>query len=410
MSITYVVRDLFRRLSEDKWRRDNPFSPEMETVSKVLFHPYSEEANKKEALIKWMQRPPRDGQPGYQPCLFGRVAGANNALHVVLLDDDDLRDSDQHISERIQKGRQDWWQRSRSPRPGLSTPAHGFLLSITSQRVNFAAPDELLRQFSQEILSLWGCRSTKEPQGIVHWEDIFLENPHTGRFVKFEFSVDFFAAAGDRRWWHDHRVPGGIAFTANSVGHMRRYREWYEGKPDQKIWLLETAMETIAEAAKTAYGEATWLRPLIDGHPIAADLLCPFSQTRKSLEGLDWTRYAGHLHTDHAVRPEFFRVDPEKPAEAKKNEWILDFQYLFDPRSRDHIRFVEGVEVSKDEVDARVGRPEDYTYIASPRKPKPKREPGVGLADISGRAEVEALLDVCRGWALTPEERSNLDG
>jgi len=123
----------------------------------------------------------------------------------------------------------------------------------------------LLRQFSQELLSLWGCRSTIEPQGQVHWEELFLENPNTGTYVRFEFSVDFFAAAGDGRWWHDHRIPGGVAFTANSVGHMRRYREWYEGKPDQETWVLETAMGTIARTAKTEYGQATWLRPLAEG-------------------------------------------------------------------------------------------------------------------------------------------------
>jgi hypothetical protein len=410
MSTTYVVRDLLHRLSEDQWRRDHPFSPEMETVNKVLFHPFSEEADKKDALMKWMQRPGRSESPGHQPCLFGRVAAANNALHLVLLDDDDLRESDQNIAERLQQGRRAWWQRSRSPREGVSTPAHGFVLCITSQRVNFAEPNETLQQFSQEILSLWGCRSTTERQGVVHWEEIFLENPNTERFVRFEFSVDFFAAAGDRRWWHDHRIPGGIAFTANSVGHMRRYREWYEGQPDQKVWLLETAMGTIAEAAKTDYGQATWLRPLIEGRPFVSEIACPMLERRAKLEGFDWTRYAGHLHTDHAIRPEFFRVDPEKPTEAKKNEWVLDFQYLYDPRSRDHIRFVEGTEVSKEEVDEKVGRPEDYVYIASPRKRRPKREGEAGLSDMNRRAEVEALLDECKGWALSPEEKLRLNG
>src|SRR5579864_9778186 len=101
MSTTYVVRDLFRLLSEDEWRRDHPFSPEMETVNRILFHPFSEEQDKKDELVLWMQRP---GHPGNQPCLFGRVAAANNALHLLLLDDDDLRESDQHIADRIQQG------------------------------------------------------------------------------------------------------------------------------------------------------------------------------------------------------------------------------------------------------------------------------------------------------------------
>src|SRR5450755_95213 len=267
MSNTYVVRDLFRRLSEDKWRRDHPFSREITAVNAVLFHPFATDPDRQEALGAWLQR--------HQPCLFGRVAAPQNALHYLFLDEDDLHESDQHIAERIHQGRRDWWQRSRFPRKGISAPAHGFVLCVVSQRVNFAEPNEMLRQLSETILALWGCRSTSEPQGQVHWEEVFLENPNTETYVRFEFSVDFFAAAGDGRWWHDHRIPGGVSFTANSVGHMRRYREWYEGKPDQENWLLETAMGTIGRAANTEYGQATWLRPLVDGRPFVPEVACP---------------------------------------------------------------------------------------------------------------------------------------
>lgn len=405
MPETFVVRSLLQRLTEDKWRRDNPFSAEIGAVNSVLFHPFATESDKQIALSAWIQR------PHYQPCLFGRIAAANNALHFLFLDDEDLRESDQSISEKIQHARRAWWQRSRSPRSGISAPAHGFVLCVVSPRVAFAEPNELLRQFSQEILSLWGCRSSDEPQGRVHWEEVFLENPKTETYVRFEFSVDFFAAAGDRRWWHDHRIPGGVAFTANSVGHMRRFREWYEGKISQEPWILQTAMETIHEAADVGYGRATWLRPLVEEErPFISGATCPVEKLRSSLNGYDWTRYGGHLHTDHAVRPEFFRVDPQKPPEAKQKEWLLDFQYLYDRTSRDHLRFVEGVEVSKQEVDEKVGRPEDYVEIASPRKPSARRVGEAGISDTDRRAEVEALLDICRAWMLSPNEKAQIDG
>ena len=409
MSTTYVVRDLLHLLSEDEWRLHHPFSPEITAVNDVLFHPYSIEIDKQTALSAWFQR------PGHQPCLFGRIAVVNNALHYLFLDDDDLRESDQYIGERIQEARRTWWQRSRSPRPGTSPPAHGFVLCIVSQRVALAEPNEILKQFSQEILKLWGCRSSNEPQGQVHWEEVFLENPKTETYFRFEFSVDFFAAAGDGRWWHDHRIPGGVAFTANSVGHMRRYREWYEGKQDQENWLLETAMGTIAEATDIGFGKATWLRPLINGRPpYAPEVVCPVAIPRPQFNGCDWTRYGGHLHTDHAIRPEFFRVEPEKPPKAKEKEWLLDFQYLYDRASRDHVRFVEGSEVSKQEVDEKAGRPEDYVEIISPRKKGTRRESEAGISDagnsgINHRAEVEALLDVCRAWMLSPEEKAKLN-
>lgn len=400
MSATYVVRDLFRRLSEDKWRRENPFSPEITAVNAVLFHPFAEDADKQVALAKWLHH--------HQPCLFGRVAASTNTLHYLFLDDDDLRESDQHIAERIQQGRRGWWQRSRCPRDGTSTTAHGFVICVASQRVALAEPDEILRQFSQELLALWGCRSTNEEQGQVHWEELFLENPETGGYLRFEFSVDFFAAAGDGRWWQDHRIPGGVGFTANSVGHMQKFREWYEKKTNQGVWVLETAMGTIERAAKTEHGQATWLRPLVEGRPLISGVACPALRT--DLAGYDWTRYAGHLHTDHAVRREFFRNGPEKPPDAKLREWILDFQYLYDHTSRDHVRFVEGTAVSKQEVDEKVGRQEDYVSIASPRKLRPPSEVGIGISDRDRRGELELLLDVCRGWTLSPEEQKRLDG
>lgn len=398
-SLTFAVRDLFRRLSEDRSRKDKGFSPDIEAANAAMFRPFVTAADRQEALGAWMQR--------YQPCLFGKVAAAKNTLHYLFLDEDDLRESDQHISARIQQARRDWRFRSKSPRSATSTPAHGFVLSVVSPRICFAEPNDVLRQLSEEILNLWGCRSTAEVQGQVHWEDLFLENPSTGEYVRFSFSVDFFAAAGDGKWWHDHRVPAGIAFTANSVGHMRRFREWYEGKPDQRTWILERAMETINASAETLYGRATWLKPLEDGKPFITEIHCPFSNTRPKLAGFDWTRYAGNLHTDHAVRPEFFRSDPDKPTEAKYKEWLQDFQYLYDTNSRDYVRFVAGVTVSKEEVDEEIGRPSDFVSIASPPKRKPRRE---GEANIYARerAEIEALLEVCRAWRLTSDELAEL--
>jgi hypothetical protein len=396
MTSSYTIRDLVKRLSVDEWRRTNSFSDDMKSVHQVLFHPYANDDDRQEALAAWFQR--------YQPCLFGRIAAVSNALHYIFLNDDDLRETDQHIARRIDQGRRAWWQRSLSPRIGFSSPAHGLVLSVVSERVGLAEPNDVLRELAKELLRLWNCPSTNEPQGEVFWEDLFLENPSTRTFVKFTFSVDFFAAAGDRRWWHDHRMPGGIGFTANSVGHMLKYREWYEHKSGQREWLLETAMETIARASETPYGRATWLRPLVDEQPFVSEVVCPFREIKANLKGYDWTRYAGHLHTDHSVRPEFFRVSPEKPPGTRRKEWVQDFQYLYDSASPDHIRFVEGVVVAKKEVYEEVGRPEDYVQIASPRRPRAKKEGEASIYDQDRRAEVEALLEVCRKWVFTREE------
>ena len=395
MADTFVVRELLSQLSEDSWRRSNPFSNEVQIAHAVAFHPFASDAERQEAMNLWIQR--------HQPCLFGRIGAAVNRLHFAFLDDDKLRDSDQQIAAHIEDGRRAWWQRSISPRDGLSTPAHGLVLAVISPRVSLAEPNQALFQFSRALVQLAGWSLTKEPQGEVFWEDLFLENPHDGTFVRFSFSVDFFAAAGDGRWWHDHRFPGGIAFTANSVGHMRRYREWYEDKTDQRGWITRTAMETIALAAETPYGRATWLRPLLDGKPFVREIRCPFEDSGR-LNGLDWTRYAGHLHTDHSVRPEFFRQAPEKPPSAKGTEWVQDFQYLYDQTRSDHSRFSAGIAVSEQEVHERVGRFEDFVQIASPKPTRPRRGRDAAIADADRGLEVDRLMDQCRQWALRPHE------
>ena len=358
----FTVRRMLRDLNRDQWRDANRFSPEVETANAVLFHPYSTDGQKIEALSAWMQK--------FQPCLFGRIAAATNRLHYCILSDEDLQESDLDIAEKIRRERVAWKRRSLGPAPQVSEPAHGFVLAIASERVALASPDDNLYRLAQRIQDLWGCESTEESGETVHWETLFIENPADGSYSRFTFSVDFFAAQGDGCWWHDHRVPGGLAFTANSAGHMRRYREWYTGSKDQKEWLLQTAMGTIHLAAETPYGRATWLRPLKDGKPMVAGTTCPFANPEKlktELKDKDWTRYGGHLHTDHSIRKEFFSDRPEKRLDLTAKEWLQDFTYLYDTKKRDHVRFIGGQAVSYDEIVVEIGAPEDYQQIVSPK-------------------------------------------
>ena len=108
---------------------------------------------------------------------------------------------------------------------------------------------------------------------------------------------------------------------------MRAFREWYpeeaEGKSDLKT-MLGLAMRTIKNAAPTkaiiegtaapkdvvnpiAEGRATWLVDLDhDGQPHLRGVAPPWDSAPTDLQGKDWTQYQGVLHTDHAVREEFF--------------------------------------------------------------------------------------------------------
>jgi hypothetical protein len=391
------LRELYDGLTEDRWRQETPFSDDIWKVHEIVFHPYRTDAQREEAYLLWFQR--------NQPCLFGRIAASKRRIHFCFLDEVDFNKSDEQVAAHIQADRTAWKRRSLRPHPELSNPAHGFVLIAVSPRLSFAAPDRNLRLFAEKLLSLWGVPQSDEASGHITSETLYLQHPRERSYIQFRFSVDFFLAQGDGRWWQDHRIPGGVAFTANSVGHMRRYREWYEGMTQQEEWVLQTAMLTIHSAADTPYGKATWLRPLINGQPHVSGLKCPFSNPEKlkpDLQGKDWTRYGGHLHTDHAIRDEFFWNEPEKVADVTATEYLEDFAYLFDPQQEDHTLFVQGQNVSENTVFDEIGNPEHYVRITANRSKPITRSRGGGTETQRGAAEVESKLRSIRSlWQFS---------
>jgi len=394
------LRSLYDLLQEDQLRKHHPFEGELAIAHKAVVHPFATDGERTEALECWIQK------PGNQPCLFGRIAVAVHRMQFCFLTDRDLLTSDEHVARKIQTSLVAWKQRSLRPAKGVSTPAHGFMLVVASERVALAAPDQNLYRFACKIRDLWGCASTGPKHGTVYWETLYLQNPMDRSYVQFQFSVDFFAAQGHRRWWQDHQTPGGIAFTANSAGHMRRYAEWYLGKHDQRNWLLKTAMATIDSAAETPYGRATWLRPLVNGNPVVERVPCPFAadeQLNPQLRGKDWTRYGGHLHTDHSIRPEFFDERADKSPDVQNRDWLQDVVYLYDTTTQDHVRFAAGQNISQEDVFAAIGNPEEFTSFSGPIAAGDE-----GRDEHVTHPEVEALLSECRNWKLSPEELATL--
>jgi hypothetical protein len=293
------------------------------------------------------------------------------------------------------------WKR-RSIDPSKYSAAHGFVLFVYSPRLALASPDDRLLAFSVKLRDLWGCLQTEEPSGTMHWETLFIKKPNASEFLKFEFSVDFFSAQGDGRWWQDHRAPGGVLFTANSVGHMQKCREWYEGKEQQADWVLERSMLTIDAAAETSAGKSTWLKTLDgEGQPCIPDVSCPFSAATRSnlrdtLRDKDWTRYGGYLHTDHSIRAEFFDDDPATLRELQSTEYLEDFTYLYDPASNDHKRFVSGTDVSNEVVDQTLGHISTWQkiYKGLPKKRQVRKLFGafVQLPSFLGHLKSETRL------------------
>ncbi len=391
--MTTTLKALYDGLTVDRWRDSNPFSEESQIVNRVLFHPFAYDTEREESLKSWLQRE--------QPCLFGRIAAAKGQLQYCFLTDRDLLESDEHVSQKILESRLLWKRRAFRGRP-----LHGFMLVVASQRLAFAAPDESLRQFSLRLQQLAGWSNAMDSEGndIVS-ESLYLLNPGTQKTWQFTFSVDYFASAAEGRWWHDHRIPGGIAFTANSLGHMIMTQEWYEKRSTRIEWALRTAMLTIDTAAVTKDGRATWLMDV--------DINGPFKQYEwnedvplpdlEKLKGKDCGSYAGHLHTDHAVRAEFFK-SPDAPLFASR-PWAMDFSYIFDPTSPDHVPFVRGIEVTNEQVEQQLGTPNDWRFVNSEEAIS---SPELRLPHVA--QEIQGALTLCQKWQLSPDEISAIEG
>lgn len=385
-----TVAELFDRLNGDLWRIKHPFSDDLLQANALLHNTAAADEEMVECLALWCQQ--------RQPCQFGRVAAKHRRIHFCFLREAAIsRWSDAEIAEKIGEEKQLWKQRAAfDPK----TTAHSLVIVVASPRVALAAPDQDLRAFSDRILELTGWENDHHGvrrRNTVTSDSLYLRNPTDGGFYGFQFNADFFACAGDGRWWHDHRFPGGIAFTANSTGHMMRFREWYENKDQSQSWALKQAMLTIQNAAPMnatdstipqEQGCVTWLRPLnATGKPLVENISCPISKVPATLEGKDWTRYEGLLHTDHAVREEFFQDREVAPTASRP--YLMDLTYLYDEKQPDFEDFNRGKPISVAEVYAEIGRPEAWTHRASlPSEARSEEQ----------AAQIAEQLLVCRQW------------
>jgi hypothetical protein len=393
-----TLNELFGRLEGDEFRKKHPFSDDLREANELLHNPAAFEDEMTDCLLAWCHKK--------QPCQFGRSAAQQGRIHFCFLTHNAIsRWSDQEIADKIAEEKKLWKQRAAFDR-GLG--AHSFMLVVASPIVALAAPDSNLEAFSNRLLELagWSLGAHRSARRVneISSDYLYLRNPADGGLYGFQFNVDFFACAAHERWWHDHRVPGGIAFTANSLGHMRAFRDWYDTKQgDGTEWAVRLAMVTIdnAETGKIAArnadeppiaeGRSTWLRPLEDGKPAIPEIASPLSKTPAKLEGKDWTKYEGYLHTDHAVREEFFRDRPVPPTIGKP--YRMDFTYIYAQNEADFTEFTAGRPFTEDEVYAEIGQPNDWTHRTAAAKPS-RTEPEAVL--------VAEQLTACERWTINP--------
>ncbi len=217
------VSQLFANLQGDAWRVTHTFSDDILQANALLHNTAATEEEMSDCVSFWCQH--------RQPCQFGGVAAKHRRIHFCFLTEAAVSGwRDTEIADKIGEEKRLWKQRAAFD---PQRAAHSFVIVVASVRVALAAPDQHLRAFSDRILELAGWESDRRGvrrKNTLSSDFLYLRNPRDEGLYGFRFNADFFACAGDKRWWHDHRFPGGIAFTANSTGHMIRFREWYQGK------------------------------------------------------------------------------------------------------------------------------------------------------------------------------------
>jgi hypothetical protein len=315
---------LFGQLQPDPWRRRVGFSAEMEEANKLLFDPSK---NAEAALATWLQR--------HQPCLFGRVAAKLGLIRYCVLREEDLC-SDEAVRDTIQEARHSWTD------DALDGEASAFVILLISERLANAVPDEVTAKIAIRLCSLYLRDADVLPDKILH-ERVWLEKPGPRRITwEWLAGVNYFCAQGDGRWWQDHRIPGGMAFSVNSVGHLAKSAkiaqvlnelnevigvgdgEFSEGTIRSLDDALVYAMRTIDNASDAISGPATELLAAVDAD--ADTCPCPI-KLPPTLAGKNHCVYSGWYHTDYTVPAEYFRATVERPSDTIKHN--LDFTYLF---------------------------------------------------------------------------------
>jgi hypothetical protein len=319
-----TIADLFSKIESDPWRQEIGFSNELSEAHKLLQEAGNTEEKIIAILTKWLQK--------HQPCLFGRLAARLNMLSFCVLTEDDLNCSDKDIRDKIQDARTKWTAE------GFEGKKSGFILFVASQKLSCSIPNKTLMLLSQKLCSLYLLDEIEEDK--IYMDEIWLEKPGPDQITwKWHAGVNYFCANADRRWWQDHRFPGGLAFSVNSVGHMAkacgiakimnemnsmleiRGETFIESPIDSLGQALEFAMRTIDKASDSVSGKATELIPVDESHS------CPI-KLPPNLIGKDCSIYKGYYHTDITIPSEYFTSDIERPKNSEVH--TLDFTYLHD--------------------------------------------------------------------------------
>jgi len=329
------IADLIDQLSPDQRRRQEPFSADIQECHRVVFDPESTRLEIEAALRKWLK--------ANQPCLFGRLAASEDRISFCILKESDIERGDAYVREAIQRERRIW------KADALEGRKHAFIVAIISQRIAESKPDRALQRVAERLCDLYLFDQPQEAKR----HDVLRIATSDQRFFKWFVGVNVFSAHADGLWWSDHRIPGGLAFSMNSVGHMSfaRAREKFPSVPDDPArchllaWALPTAMRTIHLASKgprfgTCLMERTRAMTCAGvSEEIRKELFVDIPEEARSkalrdLAGFSEHIYEGWYDTDESIPRNYFQADGDGP--GRLGMLPLYFTYLHSLKDEDY--------------------------------------------------------------------------
>lgn len=349
-----MLLDINYRGADDRFRKTHPFSEDVESTQAILFNPRYNKWKKLDAYRRWLATG--------QPCLFGKAAARNKNVFICLLEEHEIlcmKNGDEDLKDTIQDHRQMW------KRYALDEPFSSFLVVLLSKRLVSKEPGEKLKEICRRLLELYmEVDRVNDDTILAQREYVFLRadgKESEAKLLKFGTLPNVFCAQGDRRWWHDHRTPGGIMITSNALGHFEYYRSG-EGRigEKEKTHALDNAMRTI----NNAYGHDKKRRglphcPATRLVPLAEDEATPIRES-SDLHKYSPSRYEGFFHTDHLIPSVFFSKEMD-PKELTLYD-NLSLQYIHDPAADpvDHRELMTGIETTWYDVKRNMDRLPDF--------------------------------------------------
>lgn len=275
---------------------DYDFGEDINQVQETLLAADVSEEDKRVALFSWTGR--------RQPCLFGRLAshaGKGEAaskglgIDLVWIHEWELGLDRDYIAAKIQTARRRWKDRAER---GESS---GFLIMFNSRKLAYAKPSKELVDLCIELSNLYLVEHAPIVPDVIYTEAVPLRR-EDGQLTIFKSGVNIFYAGAHRTINHDRRLPGGLMFSMNAVGHYANSMVMRGVKDD-----FAEAVEFVRETAFRSIGNggigcphlesASWHN---EADPAERDV--PDRKRPAYIpENFDPTRYSAMYHTDVLV-------------------------------------------------------------------------------------------------------------